>query len=49
LPVIDAMREIAGRAGTLAMERFRGSYDKWEKSPGNPVSEVDLIVDQFLK
>jgi myo-inositol-1(or 4)-monophosphatase len=48
LPVIDGMREIAAQAGALAMERFRGSFDRWEKSPGNPVSEVDLIVDRFL-
>jgi myo-inositol-1(or 4)-monophosphatase len=33
----------------MAMARWRGDFDQWEKSPGNPVSEVDLAVDQFLK
>ncbi len=42
------MGDIAARAGALAMARFRGDFDQWEKSPGNPVSEVDLLVDRFL-
>lgn len=31
------------------MGKFRGAFEQWEKSPGNPVSEIDLAVDQFLK
>jgi myo-inositol-1(or 4)-monophosphatase len=49
LPVIDAISDVAARAGVLAMQSFRGVFDQWEKSPGNPVSAVDLAVDQFLK
>lgn len=33
----------------MAMARWRGEFDQWEKSPGNPVSEVDLAVDRFLR
>ncbi len=47
--MIDRLSDVARAAGALAMQRFRGAFDQWEKSPGNPVSEVDLAVDQFLK
>jgi myo-inositol-1(or 4)-monophosphatase len=46
---LDALCDIAQDAGQLALGRFKTSFDTWEKSPGNPVSEVDLAVDQFLK
>jgi myo-inositol-1(or 4)-monophosphatase len=49
LQVIDALSVVARAAGALAMERYQGVFDQWEKSPGNPVSDVDLAVDQFLK
>lgn len=48
-PRLDALSDIAREAGALALKSFRGSYDLWEKAPGNPVSEVDIAVDQFLK
>lgn len=48
-PRLDAVSDVARRAGALAMEHWRGSFDHWEKKPGDPVSEVDLRVDQFLK
>lgn len=47
--MIDRLSDVARAAGGLAMQSFRGAFDQWEKSPGNPVSEVDLAVDQFLK
>ncbi len=47
--MIDDLTEIAQAAGALAMAQFRGAFEQWEKSPGNPVSEVDLAVDHFLK
>jgi myo-inositol-1(or 4)-monophosphatase len=53
LLVIDrrlrAISDIARAAGDLAMAQFKGAFEQWEKSPGNPVSDVDLAVDQFLK
>jgi len=48
-PRLDALSDIAREAGALALKSFRGSFDLWEKAPGNPVSEVDIAVDQFLK
>lgn len=48
-PRLDALSEIARAAGALALKSYRGAFEQWEKSPGNPVSEVDLAVDQFLK
>ncbi len=48
-PRLDALSAIAREAGAIALDRFRGDFERWEKAPGNPVSEVDLAVDQFLK
>ena len=48
-PRLDALSEIAREAGALALRSYRGTFEQWEKAPGNPVSEVDLAVDQFLK
>jgi myo-inositol-1(or 4)-monophosphatase len=31
------------------MSRWRGDFKQWNKSPDNPVSEVDLAVDRFLR
>lgn len=46
--VIAATREV----GDMAMSRWRGegrSVQVWDKSPNNPVSDVDLAVDERLK
>lgn len=44
-----ALCDVVAEAGALALARFRTDFDAWEKSPGNPVSEVDLAVDAFLR
>lgn len=46
--VADALVEIAAEAGALAMARWRDDFARWEKSPGNPVSDIDLEVDALL-
>jgi myo-inositol-1(or 4)-monophosphatase len=46
--LLDAVSAIAAEAGQLAMQRWRGDFVQWDKSPGNPVSEVDLAVNAFL-
>ncbi len=46
---LDALSVIAREAGALAMSKWRGDFESWNKSPGNPVSEVDLAVDALLK
>ena len=39
---------IAAEAGQMALSKWRGDFGQWEKSPGNPVSEVDIAVDTML-
>ncbi len=48
-PLFAAIAEVAAEAGQIAMTHWRGDFAQWEKSPGNPVSEVDMAIDQFLK
>lgn len=33
----------------MAMAKWRGDFAQWDKSYDNPVSEVDLAVDAFLR
>ena len=33
----------------MAMAKWRGDFARWDKSYDNPVSEVDLAVDAFLR
>lgn len=33
----------------MAMAKWRGDFARWDKSHDNPVSEVDLAVDAFLR
>jgi myo-inositol-1(or 4)-monophosphatase len=41
--------DIAAEAGRIAMASWRGDFDHWEKSPGNPVSAVDMEIDALLR
>lgn len=47
--LIDAVAAIAAEAGALALRRSGEDYRRWEKSPGNPVSDIDLEVDALLR
>jgi myo-inositol-1(or 4)-monophosphatase len=46
--LLDRVSALAAEAGALAMSYWRGEYAQWEKSPGDPVSAVDLEVDRLL-
>jgi len=35
-------------AGAIARKFYRGSYRKWDKGKGQPVTECDLAIDRFL-
>ncbi len=35
-------------AGKIALQYFRGSYERWSKEGGSPVTEADLAIDKFL-
>lgn len=43
------IRTVAREAGELARRYFHETYEAWEKSPGNPVSEADLAVNDLIK
>lgn len=42
------LEESVREAGTIARSFFGGSYKRWDKGRGNPVTEADLAVDKFL-
>jgi myo-inositol-1(or 4)-monophosphatase len=46
---LDLLRTIVREAGTIARGFFGGSYKRWSKEQGSPVTEADLAVDAFLK
>ncbi len=48
-PLFSSITDVAIEAGQIAMHHWRGDFEQWEKSPGNPVSEVDMAIDAFLK
>ncbi|MCB2076978.1 MAG: 3'(2'),5'-bisphosphate nucleotidase CysQ [Novosphingobium sp.] len=48
----DRLQAIVREAGRMAMASWPGdghALEVWEKTPGNPVSAIDLAVDAFLK
>lgn len=48
----SAFKEIVREAGRIAHGRWPGdghALKSWDKTPGNPVSEADLVVDRFLR
>jgi len=45
----DAIAEIAREAGALVLAKWRTDFKQWEKSPGNPVCEVDLEVNALIQ
>lgn len=47
--MLDAIAEIAAEAGRIALEKCGTDYQRWEKEPGHPVCEIDLMVDAFLR
>ena len=44
-----AVESIAAEAGQMALARFGTDFHRWEKTPGSPVCEVDIDIDQMLK
>ena len=48
----DRLRSILAEAGRIALSMWPGAGHhvvSWEKTPGNPVCDADLEVDDFLK
>jgi myo-inositol-1(or 4)-monophosphatase len=40
---------IVADAGRMALAKWRTDFKRWEKGPGDPVSEIDLAVDRQLR
>jgi myo-inositol-1(or 4)-monophosphatase len=47
--VLEALSDIVREAGRIAAARSTSAFGRWEKSPGNPVCEIDLEIDAFLR
>lgn len=47
--LVEAVAAAASEAGQLALDRWETDFRRWEKTPGSPVCEVDLAVDELLK
>ncbi|HXC55299.1 MAG TPA: 3'(2'),5'-bisphosphate nucleotidase CysQ [Rhizomicrobium sp.] len=47
--VLALLEASVREAGKIARGFFGGSYKRWDKSKGNPVTEADLAVDKFLR
>ncbi|WP_374942667.1 3'(2'),5'-bisphosphate nucleotidase CysQ [Sphingomonas sp.] len=45
----EAVAAVVREAGALAMDRWRTDFRRWDKAPGDPVSEVDLAIDAMLR
>jgi myo-inositol-1(or 4)-monophosphatase len=47
--VLEQVAHIAEEAGRIAAARCGGGFRRWEKAPGQPVCDVDLEVDAYLR
>ena len=47
--MLDEVSRIVAEAGRIAAARCGGAFERWEKRPGNPVCDIDLEVDNFLR
>jgi myo-inositol-1(or 4)-monophosphatase len=47
--VLEAVSTIVRGAGAIAAARCGTDFGRWEKAPGNPVCDIDLEVDAFLR
>ena len=47
--MLEEVARIAAEAGRIAAARCGESFRRWEKAPGNPVCDIDLEVDSFLR
>lgn len=47
--MLEELAEIVAGAGRVAAARFGTEFRSWEKVPGQPVCDVDLEVDAYLR
>ena len=47
--MLEELERITAEAGRIAASRSGSGFRRWEKVPGQPVCEVDIEVDAFLR
>jgi myo-inositol-1(or 4)-monophosphatase len=47
--VLERVSAIVREAGRIAAGRCGTAFNRWEKTPGQPVCDIDLEVDAFLR
>ena len=47
--MLEDIAEIVAEAGRIALGKCGTDFQRWEKEPGHPVCDVDLMVDTFLR
>ncbi|MGE5721317.1 MAG: inositol monophosphatase family protein, partial [Sphingomonadales bacterium] len=47
--MLEEVSRIVAEAGSIAAGRSGSDYARWEKAPDQPVCDVDLEVDSFLR
>ncbi|HEY0327060.1 MAG TPA: 3'(2'),5'-bisphosphate nucleotidase CysQ [Allosphingosinicella sp.] len=47
--MLEDIEEITAEAARIALGRCGTDYKRWEKEPGHPVCDIDLMVDNFLR
>jgi myo-inositol-1(or 4)-monophosphatase len=47
-PRLDAIAAVAAEAAALGLRRQTEGFRRWEKSPGNPVCDIDLELDALI-
>lgn len=47
--LLDGVRAAVEAAGNIALSFFRGTHRRWEKGPGQVVTEADIAVDRQLR
>ncbi len=45
----DFARTMVREAGRMSLKFRATGFEKWEKTPGDPVTEADLAIDTFLR
>ncbi len=45
---VDRVRDAVREAGRIAMRFFGKAHERWEKGPGQIVTEADLAIDRYL-
>jgi myo-inositol-1(or 4)-monophosphatase len=47
--LLDAVSAVATEIGAMAHASWRGDFKYWDKTPGSPVSDIDLAADALLR